>query len=62
MRIDTFACDFAPRMPRSAPATAASIAGSARSGPSPAPVSATVGQLARWIEPSCHHDQTSSVT
>ena len=26
------------------------------------PRSAAVGHAAWWIEPSCHHDQTSSVT
>ena len=28
----------------------------------PSPARSTVGQAARWIEPGCHHDQTSSVT
>ena len=34
---------------------------SSRASPSTA-TSSVVGQAARWIEPSCHHDQTSSVT
>ncbi len=57
-RMDTFAWDFAPRMPISAAATASSVASS----PVTSPSSATTGQLVRWIEPLCHHDQTSSVT
>ena len=58
-RIETLACDLAPRIPISAAATASRVAGSAAAA---APRSASVGQGARWIEPSCHHDQTSSVT
>ena len=57
-RIETFAWDFAPRMPTRAAATASSRAGSA----STSRPSCAVGQDARWIEPSCHQDQTSSVT
>jgi hypothetical protein len=58
-RIETLAADFAPRIPIRAAATASTIAGSAAAAE---PRSTTVGQDARWIEPSRHHDQTSSVT
>ena len=57
--MDTLACDFAPRMPASAAATASSMAGSAAAAE---PRSAAVGHGCRCTEPSCHHDQTSSVT
>ena len=59
VRIETFAWDLAPRMP----ARAAAIASTAEPSAAPAePSSLTVGHAARWTEPSCHHDQTSSVT
>jgi hypothetical protein len=59
-RIDCLASDLARRMAvrtsEAAPRTATS----------PAPASSRIdvpsGQPPRWIEPSCHHDQTSSVT
>ena len=57
--MDTLACDFAPRIPASAAATASMIAGSAAAAE---PRSPLTGHGARWIDPSCHHDQTSSVT
>ena len=57
VRIDTLACDFAPRTAARAAARSSSSAGV--TGPA---TSSGVGQDARWIEPSCHHDHTSSVT
>jgi hypothetical protein len=58
-RIDTLALDLAPRIPVSAAATASSVASSTDAAE---PKSAAVGHACVWIEPSCHHDQTSSVT
>ena len=59
VRMETFAVDLAPRIPASAAAMASTAAPSA----APAePSSLTVGHADRWTEPSCHHDQTSSVT
>ena len=58
-RIETLASDLAPRMPISAAATASRTAGSAAAA-DPQPVDRRPG--AWWIDPSCHHDQTSSVT
>ena len=55
--MDTLAWDLAPRIATSTDDTSSSSAGS----PSPA-TSPALGQLARWMEPSFHQDQTSSVT
>ena len=57
-RILALACDLAPRMPVSAAATASRTSGCEAAAE---PRSAAVGHEAWWIEPSCHHDQTSSV-
>ena len=56
-RIPTLASDFALRI---APSTAP-VSERVRGSP-PLGSSAVVGQAARWTEPSCHQDQTSSVT
>ncbi len=48
---------------RTSPRTQAAV--SVTSGSPPAPrlrSSSASGQLERWTEPGCHHDQTSSVT
>ncbi len=56
--MDTLACDFAPRMPISAAATASSVASS----PVDVAELRDLGPAERWIEPLCHQDHTSSVT
>jgi len=43
-------------------AASSSSPSAARASPSAAFSSSACGQLARWTEPSCHHDQTSSAT
>ena len=57
-RMPTLASDLALRTPATSP-TAASSAGSPGS---VVATSAARGHAARCTEPSCHHDQTSSVT
>src|SRR3954468_9443855 len=56
--IETCASDFAPRIPASTSETASSTSGSWA--PTVRSTSGS-GQRVTWIEPSCHHDQTSSV-
>ncbi len=58
--MDRRAADLAPRTAAIAAEAASSTAGSAS--PAAGLSSAGPGQGERWMEPSCHHDQASSVT
>ncbi len=59
VRWDTFAWLLALRTPANARPTTTSMVGS--ESPAASLSGPASGQAARWTEPSCHHDQTSSV-